>query len=253
MSLYAALLILYKYLLLFISGTLAGWGLEVFWRRFFGQARRWINPGFLSGPWLPLYGFGVIILYMLSELDLILPLRALVFLVSLTVLEYTAGVIFTGFFNIRLWDYRDNKFNIQGVICPFYSLLWMILGLLFNRFFYPFFRDRVDFLYGHLYLSFFLGLFAGVFAVDLWQSFGIAGRIRSFVQESEERWQVDFEKFKLELRDRVQEGLINRTRYLLPFNGELGHSLREQLKKHRLNRPGPADRIRRVIEKRKSK
>ncbi len=253
MSLYSFLLILYKYLLLFFSGTLAGWVLEVFWRRFFGQARRWINPGFLSGPWLPLYGFGVVILYVLSALSLSLPLRALLFLTALTVLEYGAGLIFTRVFNIRLWDYRENRGNIQGLICPLYSFLWMLLGLGFNRFVYPFFRVRIDYLYSNLYLTFFLGIFAGIFAVDLWQSFGIAGRIRSFVHESEERWQVDFEKFKLELRDRVSEGFINRTRYLLPFNGELGHSLREQLKKHRQDRIHPSGKIRRAIEKRKNK
>ena len=44
---------------LFFIGAILGWGLEVFYRRFFSKAnpeRRWINPGFCTGPWLPLYG-----------------------------------------------------------------------------------------------------------------------------------------------------------------------------------------------------
>lgn len=45
---------------LFFIGSMAGWGIEVVFRRFFSSAnpeRKWINPGFLSGPYLPLYGF----------------------------------------------------------------------------------------------------------------------------------------------------------------------------------------------------
>jgi len=253
MSLYVILILLFKYLLLFISGTVAGWILEILWRRYFGLARRWINPGFLSGPWLPLYGFGVIILYQICELDLALPIRALVFFTVLTLLEYIAGLTFTKIFKIRLWDYSDSWLNIQGLVCPMYSFLWTLLGIFFSLVLYPFLSQRIDFLYNNLYLSFFLGLYGGVFSVDLWQSFNIASRIKTFVNESEERWQVDFEMLKLELRDKVQSGFINRTHYLMPFYGELGHSLREQLGKHKLNRPSPTKIIRKALDKRKEK
>ncbi len=82
-------------------------------------------------------------------------------------------------------------------------------------------------------MSFFIGIFIGIFSVDLWQSFNIATRIKTLVNESEERWHVDFERFKLELRDRVESGFINRTHFLLPFNGELGSGLKERLSRHK--------------------
>ena len=47
---------------LFFIGSCLGWCMEVFFRRFFSRAnpeRKWINPGFLAGPYLPLYGFGL--------------------------------------------------------------------------------------------------------------------------------------------------------------------------------------------------
>lgn len=47
---------------LFFIGSMAGWVIEVVFRRFFSSAnpeRKWINPGFLSGPYLPLYGFSL--------------------------------------------------------------------------------------------------------------------------------------------------------------------------------------------------
>ena len=46
---------------LFFVGSLTGWVLELFYRRFVSQ-KKWVNPGFLSGPYLPIYGFGLVLL-----------------------------------------------------------------------------------------------------------------------------------------------------------------------------------------------
>ena len=56
---------------LFFAGCLIGWGIEVIFRRFEpnNKARKWINPGFLIGPYLPLYGFGLCTLYLLAGLE----------------------------------------------------------------------------------------------------------------------------------------------------------------------------------------
>ena len=239
-----------KYFLLFSVGTIAGWFIELFWRRYFGEAKRWINPGFLQGPWLPLYGFGTIILYRISSLNLPLYLLALTFLISLSLLEYIAGLIFIHHFKIKLWDYSRNKGNIQGLICPLYSLLWTILGLFFYLMIYPRLNSIIDQLYNYLQLSFFIGLFTGLFAVDLWQSFNIAGRIKRFVDETEEKIPVDFENLKLELRDRVREGFRNHTRFFFPFRGELGTSFLESLRSHTLNIQSRLKPFTKVLNKR---
>lgn len=50
-------------LYLFFFGGVGGWVLELLFRRFFSGAnpeRKWLNPGFLFGPCLPLYGFGTV-------------------------------------------------------------------------------------------------------------------------------------------------------------------------------------------------
>ena len=57
---------------LFFAGSLIGWGIELVFRRFFSAnnpERKWINPGFLTGPYLPLYGFSLVILFLLSYID----------------------------------------------------------------------------------------------------------------------------------------------------------------------------------------
>ena len=98
---------------LFFVGSVLGWCLEVLFRRIC-TAKRWINPGFLTGPYLPLYGFGVVGLFGISLipietgmpwLDAILII--LIMGVAMTLIEYIAGLIFIKGMKIKLWDYSD--------------------------------------------------------------------------------------------------------------------------------------------------
>ena len=56
---------------LFFVGSVSGWVLELFFRKFFSASNpehKWINPGFCTGPYLPIYGFGLCALYLLALL-----------------------------------------------------------------------------------------------------------------------------------------------------------------------------------------
>ena len=102
---------------LFCIGSLMGWGLEVLYRRFSpaNKSRRCINPGFLIGPYLPLYGFGLTALFLLAGIEnteLIEHVTAgskillfIVMAVVMTVIEYIAGLIFIKGMKVKLWDY----------------------------------------------------------------------------------------------------------------------------------------------------
>ena len=46
-----------QYCFLFFIGSILGWILEIFFRKTFYN--EWINPGFLKGPYVPIYGFGL--------------------------------------------------------------------------------------------------------------------------------------------------------------------------------------------------
>ena len=91
--------------LLFSSGSMIGWGIEVFYRRFKPDNKEhiWINPGFLTGPCLPLYGFGLTLLYLLALLEDHIPIESdalkklLLFALmaaAMTLIELIAGEIF---------------------------------------------------------------------------------------------------------------------------------------------------------------
>ena len=60
--------VFYQYLFLFFAGAFAGWIIELFFRRFV-SAKKWINPGFLSGPYLPLYGTGTVVLFAVCSMS----------------------------------------------------------------------------------------------------------------------------------------------------------------------------------------
>ena len=110
---------------LFCIGSVLGWGLEVIFRRFF-SAHHWVNPGFLVGPYLPLYGSSLCVLYLLAMLEPLMPgdspwlkkiLLFVVMALAITALEYVAGMIFIHGMKIKLWDYSDRWGNVKGIIC----------------------------------------------------------------------------------------------------------------------------------------
>ncbi|WP_020614401.1 putative ABC transporter permease [Sediminispirochaeta bajacaliforniensis] len=238
-----------KMTFLFMCGTIFGWCIELLWRRYFGLAKRWINPGFLNGPWLPLYGFGTIVLYFLSSLKITIVCLIPIFIVSLTALEFFTGLFFINFFKIRLWDYRQNKLNIMGLVCPFYTLLWTLIGVAFYYLIYPMLKENLISLLFRYDLVFFVGIFFGVFNVDVVVSFNLANRIKMSVIDSGQKWHVEYEKFKIELRDRFEQGIKNRTHFLLPFNGESDLLLNKRLNEHREKILKPIKRIKSKIRK----
>lgn len=185
---------LLKLSFLFCAGSFIGWVIELFFRRFCTENRlekKWINPGFLAGPYLPLYGFGICVLYTLSRLSLLTlfdgifgkAILVLVMTLALTLLEYVTGLIFIKGMKINLWDYSDEPFNINGIICLRFSLFWGILSAFYLLAIDPFVRIVLDWLSTHLSFCFFIGFYMGIFTIDLIYSFNILAKVRKFATE----------------------------------------------------------------------
>nr|WP_271436489.1 putative ABC transporter permease [Thermospira aquatica] len=96
------------------------------------QSKRLVNPGFLQGPFVAVYGFGGVGIYLLSEL---FPFErwgvwawiALVLLPS--VVEYIAGWFTETWFGVKLWDYSDLPFHLHGRVCLLFSFFWGLLAV----------------------------------------------------------------------------------------------------------------------------
>lgn len=113
----------YDIVIYFVLFAIAGYICEVIFAAI--VLGKFVNRGFLNGPWCPIYGFGVVIVAIclkpLSESLLVLFI-GLVLLTS--VLEYFTGYILEKVFDQKWWDYSDDKFNLGGYICLKFSLLW---------------------------------------------------------------------------------------------------------------------------------
>ena len=143
---------------LFVIGSLAGYVIEVFFRRFVSQ-HRWVNPGFMVGPYIPLYGFGVVILYGLSNINLsfmniIYPWQVVIKIVligiMMTLIELIAGLIFIKGLHIKLWDYSDRWGNFKGIICPLFSFIWLLVGVAYYFLVNPVLVKGIDFISDNL-------------------------------------------------------------------------------------------------------
>jgi uncharacterized membrane protein len=179
---------------LFVLGSVLGWGIEVLFRRLF-TAKKWVNPGFMVGPYLPLYGFGTIALYGLSNIDLSLigldknnpwtwVIQILAIGILMTLIEYLTGLIFIKGLKIKLWDYSNRWGNIQGIICPLFSLLWLVIGALYFFFINPFIVQWLSWLATNTIYYFFIGIVGGMMIVDLCYSIHLATLINKAAKKS---------------------------------------------------------------------
>ena len=221
---------------LFFVGSVIGWCIEVVFRRLF-TAKKWINPGFLTGPYLPLYGFGVAGLFGISRIPLhtgMAWLDALLLIlimgVTMTLIEYIAGLIFIKGMKIKLWDYSKRWGNIQGIICPLFSFFWLLVGAAFYFVFDGPVLEAVLWFVHHIEFAFVVGIFFGIFFVDLGHSLHLATRIKKFAEER--CIVVYYEKLKEEIGTRKAE-IKEKASFLFPFKalGELKESLAERFKK----------------------
>ena len=192
---------------LFVIGSLLGWVIELFFRRFVSQ-KKWMNPGFLTGPYLPIYGFGVAVLYGVSNiplgiesqvLDIII--RVVMIGVGMTLIEFIAGLIFIKGFKIKLWDYSNRKGNIMGIICPIFSLAWLAVGSLYYFLLNPVLVKGISWISENLIYTYFVGAVIGAMIVDFAYSVHLATKIKEF----KELQNVRFEEFKKAFKKKINE------------------------------------------------
>lgn len=231
-----------RLLYVFFIGSIFGWGLETIFRRFCksNKSKKWINPGFLLGPYLPLYGFGACTLYLLAELehsfdsDGFLSRLAvlLIMAICMTLLELIAGLIFVRGMKVELWNYSDKPFNFKGIICLEFSFYWFLLAAVYYILIHPALVRITDFFSENTLSLFPLGILTGVFAVDLGYSIQIVSKIKKFAAEN--NILVRYEELKAGIRKYAEEH-EDKYSFLFSFNSKA--SLIEHLEKYLEARP----------------
>lgn len=113
-----------------------GWCVEVIYAT--ANYGKFINRGFLSGAYCPIYGFGAVLVLWLTEPfadGLIIPFIISILLTS--GIELLVGITMKKIFNQRWWDYSDTPFNLYGYICLRFSLLWGLACLFVIKIIHP--------------------------------------------------------------------------------------------------------------------
>lgn len=97
------------------------------------------SRGFLIGPYLPIFGFGGLLMTLALEKysnDLLA-----LFIMSMAlclILEYLSSYILEKIFKLRWWDYSDKRFNLNGRICLEIGVMFGLLGVIAIKIINPF-------------------------------------------------------------------------------------------------------------------
>lgn len=122
---------------LFVVGSVAGWCLEIAFRSV-GNGALTI-PGFLFGPYCPIYGFGIILIVALCKHQNKWIAYLNIFIYS-SALEYIVSFLFETLFHELLWDYSMLPLSIGTRVSLAFSLIWGLLGMVVLLWVEPFLR-----------------------------------------------------------------------------------------------------------------
>lgn len=112
----------FEMFLWFLIFSFIGWVWEVI--LYYVSLHKFVNRGFLNGPYCPIYGVGAIT-FILTTNQISDPfLRGLAGGVIACVLEYITSFTLEKLFHARWWDYSNRPFNINGRICLYGFLLF---------------------------------------------------------------------------------------------------------------------------------
>jgi uncharacterized membrane protein len=214
--------ILLEYLFLYCFCASGGWCIEVVYRGF--RHRKVVNPGFLTGCCLPLYGVGGCVLYFLSGLRFRgLPSEAIRVAIILllasavmTLIELIGGLIAVKIFHVRLWDYSGEWMNFQGLICPKFTVFWGLICAVYYFLAYPLLRTVASGVIDLPWLILAVGMYVGVFVVDLAHSMRLMQRVRAYALRM--RTLIHLDQLKSSAREYYdkENGMRNGKR--APFN-----------------------------------
>ena len=206
---------------LFVIGSVIGYFIELLFRRFVSQ-KKWVNPGFMVGPYIPLYGFGVLILFGISNINiegLGLPGWANVLIIllaigiGLTLIELIAGLIFIKGFHMKLWDYSNQWGNFKGLICPLFSLIWFGAGAAYYFLLNQVLIDALYFISEFPLYVFFIGVVIGMMIVDFCYSLHVGLMIKRYADAAS----VKFEEFKASISEKVGSATKKSPFYTLKY------------------------------------
>lgn len=156
---------IYDYLWLFVFYSVAGWAVGT--AAAAAREKKFLDVGFLYGPFCPAYGFGGLLFSLfLPELrnDLVFLFiggSVLSFLVTMA-----TGFVLERIFHRKWWDYSRKRFHFGSYVNLPYMVVWGIGAVLSISFLNPFVTSMVHLLPRRLSILLLLAIYA-VTAIDM--------------------------------------------------------------------------------------
>lgn len=120
---------MYYFLLYFFVYGCIGWCVEVAFAAV--KEHKFVNRGFLNGPFCPVYGIGVgAVIMLLEPFQDRLSFLYILSVVLVTVLEWFTGFLLEKLFHSKWWDYSNMPLNLNGYVCLLFSLVWGVACVL---------------------------------------------------------------------------------------------------------------------------
>ena len=131
------------YFLLFIIYAVIGWCMEVVCKLI--QYKKFVDRGFLIGPYCPIYGVGALLITFFLNKYVQDPVVLFVMAVVVCgILEYLTSYFMEKIYHARWWDYSKKKFNINGRICLENLFLFGIASILIIYIINPFLTSKIN-------------------------------------------------------------------------------------------------------------
>ena len=136
----------------------------------------------------------------------------------MTLIEYIAGILLLKLMSLRLWDYSRRPGNINGLICPLFSLIWTALGAAYYFLVHPYTLGALEWLSENLAFSFVIGYFFGVFTIDVAYSAQLVTKLKRYAAEND--LIVRLENLKAHIHT-VREEMSLKGRFFTPLHTRL--------------------------------
>ena len=169
------------YFMLFIIYSVLGWIMECTLGVI--EKHKFVNRGFLIGPYCPIYGVGVVsVSLLLSRFSNNIILLFILSTVICGTLEYFTSYIMEKLFNARWWDYSKRKFNINGRVCLETLLPFGFISSFIICVANPWMLDKLYMIPRNVLNYVVIGLFA-IYIIDCIVSFSIIVKFKNFSKQ----------------------------------------------------------------------
>ena len=130
-----------RYIVYFLIFSIIGWIWETF--LYFLSDGIFVNPGTLIGPWLPIYGFTIVVFMIISHKCNKPGKRFLLYFISCGLIEYFTSLYLEMVYHARWWDYSGFLFNINGRVSLEVMLFYSIIGGICVNYLIPFIDKKL--------------------------------------------------------------------------------------------------------------